>query len=51
MFKKVACGINFSIGLTNGNKLFWWGNKKYSGDVNRKEGDEIEPKKMDKLEN
>ena len=50
MFKKVACGINFSIGLTNSNKLYWWGNKKYCGDPARKDGDADEPKKMDKLD-
>ena len=47
----MACGISFSVGLTKGNKLYWWGNKKYSGDTNRKEGDADEPKKMDKLDN
>lgn len=31
-FKKVACGYNFSLGLSPSNKLYFWGNLKYSCD-------------------
>jgi alpha-tubulin suppressor-like RCC1 family protein len=29
-FRKVACGYNFSLGLSPSNKVYFWGNLKYS---------------------
>jgi alpha-tubulin suppressor-like RCC1 family protein len=31
-FKKVVAGLNFSIGLSMGNQLYFWGNYKYMCD-------------------
>ena len=40
-FTKVACGYNFSLGLSAGNRVYFWGNFKYSGSNAR--GDHDEP--------
>ena len=34
-FKKVACGINFSVGLSPTNRVYFWGNYKYFADLKR----------------
>lgn len=32
-FRKVACGYNFSLGLSPSNKVYFWGNLKYSTEM------------------
>lgn len=34
-FHRVACGINFSIGLSLTNRVYFWGNFKYYLDLDR----------------
>ena len=41
-FVKVACGTNFSLAMTSGKKLFFWGNMKYCGKHDQKK-DLLEP--------
>lgn len=47
-FIKVACGYNFSLGLSAGNRVYFWGNFKYSGNAGR--GDLDEPQAVQGLE-
>jgi alpha-tubulin suppressor-like RCC1 family protein len=35
-FTKVACGYNFSLGLSSGNRVYFWGNFKYGGNAQTK---------------
>lgn len=48
-FVKVACGYNFSLGLTATNRLYFWGNFKYFGELKRTK-DVEEPTVMPSLE-
>lgn len=41
-FTKVACGYNFSLGLSSGNRVYFWGNFKYGGNAQTR-GDLEEP--------
>lgn len=47
-FKKVACGHNYSLGLTYGNSLYFWGNFKYTCDEKAKK-DVEEPTELREL--
>ena len=35
--EKVCCGIDFSLGLSESKKLYFWGNARYSGHLLLKE--------------
>jgi len=48
-FIKVACGTNFSIGLSSTGRVYFWGNFKYYLDLDRKK-DVEEPMIISKLE-
>ena len=45
----MACGINFSLGLSLTNRVYFWGNFKYFLDLDRKK-DVEEPMIISKLE-
>jgi len=48
-FRKVACGYNFSLGLSPSNRVYFWGNFKYSSDISAKKDIE-EPTLISALE-
>lgn len=48
-FKKVACGVNYSMGLSQTGRVYFWGNFKYFLDLKRRK-DVEEPMIISKLE-